>query len=337
MKEGFDYTPQQKIDYAGNGAKAVAINWHEAGISIGTVLHDDKESYITGAITLNYLYGLNSFYMRIDDIDYSVPSDSLWQINIANVEYGHAVADKGDNAASESLAKKGSGYSTTLGIEYYKNRNENAFSPCNKDYSEKKYDYRIGFSLVDIGKIKFDKSTSKYVFSDVSSSWYGIDTVKFNSLGNFDSLFNNQFYGNPTAGKTADNYSLILPGAASLQFDYSVTPTFYVNLSVIQRLPLGDYAVKRANQISITARYETRRFEIAVPYSLYDYYRNRIGLAFRYGVLVMGTDMIGPYTGLSNAYGFDFFVGIKYQFFGDCNTRKRNHKARSGPDKCYTY
>ena len=150
-------------------------------------------------------------------------------------------------------------------------------------------------------------------------------------------VFNNQFYSNPAAGKTADNYSLILPGAASLQFDYSVTPTFYVNLSVIQRLPLGDYAVKRANQISITPRYETRRFEIAVPYSLYDYYRNRIGLAIRYGVLVLGTDMIGPYTGLSNAYGFDFFVGIKYQFFGDCHARKRNNKARGGPDKCYSY
>ncbi len=336
MKEGFDYTPQQNIHFTGSGAKAVAINWHEAGLSGGTVLHDDKSAYITGAITLNYLYGLNSFYMLIDDIDYIVPSDSLWQINIANVEYGHAVPDKGAGAG-DVLAKKGSGFSTTLGIQYYRNRNENAYRPCTKDVSEKKYDYRVGFSLIDIGKIKFKKQSSKYIFTNVGSDWYGIDTVKFNSIAALDSTLNTQFLNSIDGGKKADQYSLTLPAAASLQFDYSVTPTFYVNLSVIQRLPLGDYAVKRANQVSITARYETRRFEIAVPYSLYNYYRNRIGLAIRYGILVIGTDMIGPFTGISNAYGFDFFVGIKYQFFGECSQRNGNRRARGGPDKCYTY
>ena len=106
----------------------------------------------------------------------------------------------------------------------------------------------------------------------------------------------------------------------------------------MQRLPLGDYAIKRPNQISITARYETRRFEVDVPYSLYDYYRNRIGLSIRYGILVIGSDMIGPFTGISNAYGFDFYFGIKYQYFGDCARKNKHHKAkRGGPDDCFQY
>ena len=338
MKEGFDYTPQQNIHYVGRDAKAVAINWHEAGLSGGTVLRDDNNAYITGAVTVNYLYGLNSFYMLVNDIDYVVPSDSLWQINIANVEYGHAVGTDVNNTVSDALSKKGSGFSTTIGVQYYRNRNENAFDPCTKFTNEKKYDYRIGFSLVDMGKINFNEQANKYQFENVGTNWYGIDTVKFNSISNMDSTFNTQFFNNPTAGKAANNYSLFLPAAASAQFDYAFTPNFYVNVSAIQRLPIGNYVIKRANQISITARYETRRFEVSVPYSLYDYYRNRIGLAFRFGPLVIGSDMIGPFTGISNAYGFDIYFGIKLQHFGECKQKNTKQKVRRyGPDDCFKY
>jgi hypothetical protein len=47
--------------------------------------------------------------------------------------------------------------------------------------------------------------------------------------------------------------------------------------------------------------------------------------------------MIGPYTGISNAYGFDFFFGIKYQFFGECNKAKSKRGRRGGPDDCFKY
>ncbi len=172
MKEGFDYTPQQDINYTGSNTDVVGINWHEAGISIGTVLKDDKTSYITGAITLNYLSGLNSFYMRIADIDYIVPNDWLWQINNVNAEYGHALADAGDNAVNNALSQKGNGYSTTIGFQYYHNRNENAYLPCTKDARDKKYDYKIGFSLIDLGKINFSKQAEKYEFINQSTYWY---------------------------------------------------------------------------------------------------------------------------------------------------------------------
>jgi len=104
-----------------------------------------------------------------------------------------------------------------------------------------------------------------------------------------------------------------------------------------QRLPLSDYMVKRPNQISITARYETKNFEVALPYSLYDYYRHRLGLSIRYGILTVGSDMIGPFTGMFDAYGFDVYLGIKWQIYKSCERKQAKAKrAKGGKDNCFT-
>jgi hypothetical protein len=332
LKEGFDYVPQQQINYKGGNAALALMNYHEAGITGGLLVQDDKTNYVTVGVTLNYLYGLNSFYMLLDNINYNVQSDSLWQIYIANAEYGHASADVGDNAAADAFRKKGAGFSGSAGLQYYRNRNDAAFDPCYQGRTAlKKYDYRIGISIIDIGKINWSRNAEVYNFKDAFTDWYGIDTLKLNGIASSDSAFNTQFYGLEGAALTGRSYSVATPAAASFQFDYAWSPNIYFNLSVIQRLPLSDRIIQRANQISLTARYETKRFEVAVPYSFYDYFRHRLGIAVRYGVLTIGTDMVGPFTGLFNAYGLDLYFGIKWQLNGSCDRKPaRPGKNRSG-------
>ena len=325
MYEGFFYDPQQQIDYTGGNMSVAGMNWHEAGVTGGIMVFNRPDAALTAGISINYLYGLNSYYLQVDKINYNMQADTLWQIDIADVEYGHAYSE----IPRDFWKKKGGGVSSSVGVQYYRNRNDIAYDPC-LDNKQKKYDYKIGLSIIDIGYIKFNRITSKYFLTDVSSDWYGIDTVKINGVTNADSIFNNQFFGSPAGGLAASGYTLWMPAAASIQFDYSLTPSIYLNFSAIQRLPISDYAIKRANQLSITARYETKQFEIAIPYSFYDYFRHRIGVAIRYGIFTVGTDMIGPYTGLSNAYGMDFYFGIKWQGFQSCGSKVRNHKSFKG-------
>lgn len=81
--------------------------------------------------------------------------------------------------------------------------------------------------------------------------------------------------------------------------DVPFNGNFYVNLSVIQRVPLGKYSIRRANQIAITPRFESRRIEIALPVSYYELFRPRVGLSFRYNIFTIGTDMISPLMGIT--------------------------------------
>jgi hypothetical protein len=330
MKEGFDFTQQQKINYSGGDAKIAGMNWHELGLTVGMSLINNKSNYLAAGLSLNYLQGLNSFYLLVDNINYNVQSDSLWEIYLAKVEYGHAMADPSAGTGGTALSKKGSGIGGSLGFQFYRNRNPLAYNPCTKE-KLKKYDYKIGFSLIDIGRIKFTKAAEKYVFNNVSTNWFGIDTVKIKGVSQTDVTFNNQFFGNPQEGLVANKYSIGLPAAASLQFDYAFSPFWYLNFTAIQRIPFTDYTIRRANQLSLTLRYERKRFELAIPYSFYDYFKHRVGVCLRYRFFVIGTDMIGPYTGKFDAYGLDIYFGIKIQGFGKCKkssvrTGKRNYQ-----------
>jgi hypothetical protein len=332
MKEGFDFKAQQKIDYRGGNSKVAGMNWHEAGICVGAALIRNESNFLAAGLTLNYLYGLNSFYLLLDDINYNVQADTLWQIYLAKLEYGHAILDPNNPSSAGAFAKKGSGIGGSIGFQYYRNKKE--VNPCDKG-KFKKYDFKIGFSLIDIGRIKYNTAASKFEFNNVSTDWYGIDTVKIKGVQTTDVTFNNQFLGNATAGQTGTSYALWLPAAASLQIDYSITPSWYINLSMIQRLPLNIYTVRRANQMALTLRYERKRFEIAVPYNFYDYFRHRVGLCLRYQIFTIGTDMIGPYTGITDAYGFSFYFGIKYQHFPKCKNKSARPLKRNYTNDCY--
>ncbi|MBK9636691.1 MAG: hypothetical protein IPO63_02325 [Bacteroidetes bacterium] len=327
LKEGFDYDPQQNIPYEVRNAKVAVLNWHELGITFGGVLKDDKEYYVTGGITVNSLYGLNALYLNLDYADYIVPADSLLVVNDIVAEYGHALPENGTGGGDSPLAKRGYGYSFTTGVQVYKNRNDNFYNPCKRSKGEKPYDYRLGVSLIDVGYLKYTSGTRTYAFNHLNTDWYGIDTTSFGGLVQTDSILSEQFYGNYRQSRDQHDLTMYLPTAASVQFDVAFTENYFVNLSVIQRVPLGKNSIRRANQIAVTPRFESRRIEIALPISYYELFRPRVGLSFRFGVFTIGTDMISPLLGLTDSYGADLYFGIAMRNFKSCDGNNRKEVA----------
>jgi hypothetical protein len=63
--------------------------------------------------------------------------------------------------------------------------------------------------------------------------------------------------------------------------------------------------------LAITPRYETRRFEAAIPVTLYEYKKPHVGFAMRYRFFVIGTERLGSFTGLWDTTGYDIYFGFK--------------------------
>lgn len=335
LKEGFDYDPQQNINFKAKNTKAAVLNWHELGLSFAGVLYDDQEYFVTGGLTGNYLYGLNALYLNLDYADYIVPSDTLLVVHDIVAEYGHALPDNGTRGSDSPLAKRGYGYSFTTGFQLYKNRNESFYDPCKRSNGEKPYDFRLGVSMIDVGYLKYTSGTRTYKFNNRSTDWYGIDTTSFGGLMETDSILSEQFFGNYRASRDQHSMTMYLPTAASVQFDVAFTDHYFVNLSVIQRVPLGKNSIRRANQIAITPRFESRRIEIALPISYYELFRPRVGLSFRFGVFTIGTDMISPLLGLTDSYGADLYFGIAWRNYKSCDGNRRKAKRRSSLENCF--
>jgi hypothetical protein len=113
----------------------------------------------------------------------------------------------------------------------------------------------------------------------------------------------------------------------SVQFDYRLTNKFYINSILVHPLVTSEASVVRPSQISLTPRFETDYFEVAMPVILYNYRYPRIGLSARFHKVVIGTDKLGAFFGVKDFTGMDFYVMVKLQFFkGNC----RNFNKKFG-------
>lgn len=313
MWEGSDYQPLHDIQRNTPPLKAATINFIEAGATYSRVLFNYGDNYIVGGVTGNVIGGMASLFVKGDNIDYYIDDDSTLIVQDIDASYGHSLPPDGNYSFINIIKPKGFGFSTSMGLIWVRGIDPFAYKRnANTLRKYKKYIWKAGISLVDIGYIKFRKNAGTFSFKDNETYWPGFDTTKFYNIDYADAMLSMRFRGNPTSSSQEKKYAMGLPFGASLQFDYGVTAVIYTNISLMQPLHFGFPAVRRAAQLAVIPRYETPRFEVSIPVSIYEYEKLRFGLGLRYGILVFGSDNLLPLTGLINADGFDLYFGIKW-------------------------
>jgi hypothetical protein len=289
------------------GFKSAYASWIELGGTYGSILHDEEHHLIKWAITGNLLVGMNSFYAKNTQLNF-IPVNSS-QISFLEVDqtYSHAMNDDGESV----FGFHGMGLSTTAGLVYINHPDRGAFE-CNMSNDKKrKYKYRLGASILDLGTIyNFVDSKKVDLNTTLPRSWNGIDTFAFAGFEQLDTTLAKSIGGEIKN----QNFLLWLPIGASIQFDYQVRPNLFANLSWVNRLHFFPNEIARANQLTASVRYERRRFEANLNYSMYEYKRSTMGLAFRYRFFVIGTDRLLQTLGMAEQKSFDLFIGLKFQF-----------------------
>jgi hypothetical protein len=327
--EGFDYELQHNVNYTTGLFKSAGLGWAEIGGTYARVLtkNPNDKHIIKAGISLNYLVGSFGIYANPESIEYMVPDAHTLIVNNLTATYGHSSPIDGEHLFNDLMKIRGRGVSASLGFTYINNLNHAGYDCYESADSEKKYNYMMGVSLIDFGYIHFSsEDTRTFAYENNSTYWAGIDSTKLTNLFSFDTLLSNRFYGSPLASQSGKEFRVYLPSAASLQFDYCIAPKYYANATIIQRVPVADIRVQRPNQAAVSLRYETRRTEVALPLTFFEYSKPHLGLAVRYGMLMLGTDRLGTYLGLWDATGIDFFFGIK---FSRCESGKGKGKRRS--------
>lgn len=331
--EGSDYVPLHEIDFKAGPFKATATSVGEIGVTHSRVMYNYETNFVTGGATVNLLDGMTGIYIHNKNLDYTIVSDSVLNIRSLSADYGHALPNKGEYSLMNIIQPKGIGATFSVGMQWMRNRDPLAYKGgvlSKKPF--KKYTWKAGASLIDIGFIKYKNLSETFSFESDSNYWPGFDTTKFYGVAYTDSLLSQRLIGNPLASKDGEKFTIYTPAAISLQFDYSITPYLYANATIIHPLYAITPAVRRPAQTAITLRYERRHWEIAVPVSVYEYDAVRVGIGARIGVLVIGSDNALALTGLTNSYGFDLFFGIKWPL----EDKGSSKKAKSGKD-CPTY
>ncbi len=343
-----------------------AMVWQEYGLTYGTVFHNKDKHYLKGAVSLKYLSGVSGGYVRNADIYFNVADDSTMIFGPSKFEYGRVNYNTFDGkGGTDKSYNNGSGFGWDLGLTY-EFRNDPATYQYEMDGETKqdpeasKYKLRIGASLIDMGRIKYDHNSRVFNInsSDDLHVYPEYNTDKFDNQLDFDSSLSAIFYGtggidntgayvNPlffndsvraTSFKgTETSFKMDLPSAWSIQADWNIYKRFYLNGTVIYGFKhKNNPGTERANVIAISPRYESKWLDLSIPVSFVDFHdkATRVGFAARIGSLFFGTDKLGTLLGFNNLYGMDVYAGVKFSILRLRERDRDNDKVSDRKDKC---
>lgn len=313
---------------------AAVAGWWEIGLSYAWDFKKDRFRKWSLGINARRLWGYAGAYLVNNNAEYTVMNDTLINIRNLNADMGFSVPLDYNNNDFPDPGKtfKGRGMVYDFGVTYTKRRNvlsnQHYKNFCRYEYEE--YLYKIGLSLIDIGSLKFKENTQQHSFDNVAVNWERIDTLEYRNINDLTGLLSEVLYKDSTASLRADNIRLGMPAAISFQADYNYFSNWHLSSLVVLPLKLHHAQLQRPGQALLNLRYETNIFEVALPISLYDFKKTRIGLSARYYYFTIGTDKLGGFFGFDDFYGMDFYLSVKFHILkGWCGRYKPTPDCRN--------
>lgn len=328
--EGLNYEPLLKVNFDDYNSDFGTQAWMEIGLSYAYDVYQSFDQQLTLGISVRGLWSYAGANVQVNNIDYIVLNDSTINFKNLNGQIGYAIPvdyETNDYPITDPFFR-GSGFGADIGVTYTKRRyvdNKRFERACDQRHED--YVYRIGLSLIDIGRVKYKSNAQYHSFDDVSAIWQNFDTISYDNVNQVVRELSDVFYGDPDASYRGNEFKIGLPMAVSAQFDYHVPgiEAFYIGAIWIQPIRFNMHTLRRPAQLGIVPRYETKNLEFQVPVTLYEYKYPRIGFSARFGFFTIGTEKIGTYLGLSDLNGMDIYASIKFNFGkGTCKIKVAN-------------
>ncbi|HPT14308.1 MAG TPA: DUF5723 family protein [Bacteroidales bacterium] len=344
-----DYLRQNLIDA---NASMQANLWSEVGFTYSRVLFDKGEHFLKAGATIKFLQGIGSVYGFAKELNYNFLERDSVSIFHSKVNYGASdnidVIFDNEDFSVEKLnykfaANPSLGFDLGFVYEYRPSWESHKYDLDGETNlwrnDQNKYLLRIGFSVLDIGSVKYKRGPLSNDFTADIADWNYQDQEFGAGYEGFmttlkDSLkftFDNSL---------SDMYKMNLPTAISLQADVRVAKGFYLNFTPYLALNRGSEDVNKVHYLSswnFIPRYEGKYFGISIPFQYNSYKQTSVGAALRFGPLWFGSNNImslvagkKDMTGTNGYFLFKF--PIPYRKVRDRDQDKVSDRKDKCPD-----
>ena len=337
------------------------MTWAEYGFNYSQIIKEEGEHFLKGGVNLKYLAGYGAAYLFSNNFQYNLYNDDTTQF--LSGDFGYGYSESIEDAANENLDSDGlfgapkasaNGFGLDLGIVY-------EWRPDYKDYKfdmdgetnlwardQNKYKLRVGLSLTDLGGMSFKKGGLSRDFSVQTSNLFDLNT--FDAAGDLyelDSIVNGLIVESSNAGNsewtagerdTASTFFMRTPSAFSLQVDYHIWKSFYVNATGIFNIVSRnrDAKVKVPSQFSITPSFDFAWLGVHLPISMNSYSGFKAGLATRLGPLTLGVTDFRTLFAAGQVRGAEFFAGVHIPILYSAPSDIDGDKVSDKVDDCIT-
>ncbi|HET6256164.1 MAG TPA: DUF5723 family protein [Puia sp.] len=307
-QNAFDYLLSGSLwntTFQEQSARLNGMGWIEYGLHYATVLKDDGRDQWKAGITLKYEQGMFAVYAKNTHLTYKITDTTGILFTNSSIDYGRTAFDDFRHISYPHF-DHGHGFGADLGVIF-----------VHRDHAgDDGYRYRIGLSLLDVGKIDFTRNTASYHLAAASADFSNWHQAQFTGNTQLDQTLSAVFYnGDSARSRTGTSFHMALPAALSIQADYAICGPWFADVTIMKGFGHGDnVGVVQPDLYSVTPRYETRQFEASLPLSLMYYGRlqPRVGLAVRVWYFFIGGDAPGALFKLNDLRQADFYIGIHY-------------------------
>lgn len=300
------------------------MTWVELGLNYAFSL-PTPDGQLGFGINLKFLRGYEAFTFNNNE------RTNLTQfvgdsVAISDVNFTLGITTTNNGADDIQIKQNGGGVAIDLGVT------KTFFE------TEDGYELKLGLSLIDFGRVKLREQAELHRFQIANPII--LRSEDYEDLETREEVidqFNNDVLGAVDQSLAGSSFNVWLPAAISLQADYNFRKNFYVNGTLIQRLPGFKNSIRRGNLLAITPRFEHRWVSAFVPISLYNWQKLHYGFAVRLAFLTIGSDNIGSILGESRWTGTDFYMALRVNPFqigwgGGGGSRRRGKSV-----KCYEF
>lgn len=333
LYDDFNYIPLQDINFVHSDFfSGAALSWAEIGANYSYIVSREGFNQWSAGVNLRYLAGYAGAFTSVDYFDYIVYDIDTLQVNRVDGEAGiSAPLNYDNNNFTGSPWFRGRGAGVDLGVVYERKikgyQNWDRHSLCSQPYTP--YLFRIGMSILDIGRIRFNRNAYFMSMSNASTFWPGFSEFGYSNMNQTLGEVSYHFLNDSSAMIAGNSFSIGLPTALSFQGDYNFYKNWYVSGTALFPLRLFKNSVIRESLIAVVPRYESKDFAVSLPISLFNYYDPRVGISLRYKGFFIGSENPAGFFSFSDFTGLDFYMGIRIAFMkGDC--------GKASPTECNT-
>jgi hypothetical protein len=285
----------QDFSFEGQNFSMASNAWIEYGASFARILKDNEVYSLKGGISLKYLGGIHSGYVKARNLSISYDYTGLEVTNrtttTGNIETGNI---RSLESFDDPLDNSGVGFGMDLGFTYELKSKVSATDD---------YLLKVGFSITDLGSMKF-KNGEKVLY-DANASY---TDAEYAINDDFDSYY--------TRISENKSFKVSLPTALHLNADWNFSKKLFLNFNT--DLNLVDTKKENSNYVnntvSLTPRYETKWLSLYTPLSMVQNSGFQAGFGFRAGPLFVGSGSI-----VSAMFGeidaIDVHVGLKIPIY----------------------
>jgi hypothetical protein len=299
--------------------------WTEMGISFAREAYVTGHHYFKAGATVKYLAGIGNANLHLGNFKGTIDADVLAQdAYLSNTTANVGVASSGINLsdfeASQLTRITGRGVGADLGFVYEWRPEDELKKDASGGLSrsENQYKLRVGVSLMDVGRIRFEKDMARsagYNLSVTGSERFYLSQLSDISLDDYATKFNEYpEYFSPDETSSETKYKVSLPTTLQLNVDYHLHKQFYINANGQFALAKGTkkpYNSQYYSGFAVTPRYEGKHFGFFLPLSYNGLTKFNAGAAFSAGPLYLGSG--GVLTALfGNSKQADVFVGFRF-------------------------